>query len=387
MSTSVLYTGAALYTPDGATAPGWLLAENGRIAALGRGPAPDSDAERVDLAGRHLLPGLIDLHIHGALGRDTMEATPEALTTVAAYCARHGTTSFLATTMAAPAGAIAAALSNVAVHLGPHPGGAELLGAHLEGPYLDVERRGAQAPGAVRVADPAEYADWLASGTVRLLTVAPEFAPNLTLIVAAAARGVAVSLGHSRASYAQACRAVACGASQVTHLFNGMEPLHHRQPGLVGAALALDELTCQIIADNIHVHPAVLKLAVRAKTPQRIILITDAMSGAGMPDGRYVLGGQAVQVVNGAARLADNPGALAGSTLGMDAALRHVMAAAGLTLAEALPMATMVPARAIGLDGRKGSLAAGLDADLTVLDEALQVERTIVGGREVYRRG
>jgi N-acetylglucosamine-6-phosphate deacetylase len=181
-------------------------------------------------------------------------------------------------------------------------------------------------------------------------------------------------------------RAVACGAGQVTHLFNGMDPLHHRRPGLVGAALAIDELTCQLIADNIHVHPAVLKLAVRAKTPQRIMLITDAMSGAGMPDGRYLLGGQDVQVVDGAARLADNPSALAGSTLGLDAALRNIMAATGLSLAEALPMATTVPAQSLGLADRKGHLAVGLDADLAVLDETLQVERTIVAGREVYRR-
>ena len=393
MSAATIYYGATVYTPEGPLAPGWLRTENGRIVALGPGDTrpgdPSSDEiTYVDLSGRHVTPGLIDVHIHGALGHDTMDATPEALAAISGYCARHGVTGYLATTMAASQPDIMAALENVAGYMAavPAQSGAGLLGAHLEGPYLDQERRGAQAAAEMRPADPAEYEGFFATGVVRLLTVAPEYAPNLTLIVVAAAREIAVALGHSRASYAQTVRAVACGASQVAHLFNGMDPLHHRRPGLVGASLTMDALSCQIIADNIHVHPVVLALAVHAKTPQRVILITDAMSGAGMPDGRYVLGGQAVQVVDGAARLADNPSALAGSTLGLDAALRNIMAATGLSFAEALPMATSVPARSIGVQDRKGSLAPGLDADLTVFDEALQVERTIVGGHEVYRR-
>ena len=388
MSAATVYHGATVYTPDGPLTPGWLRTEEGHIAALGRGDPPPGEATYVDLSGRHLAPGLIDLHIHGALGCDTMDATPEALATIGGYCARHGVTSYLATTMAATREQIVAALDNIAActAAGSAPAGAELLGAHLEGPYLDAGRRGAQAADEMRPADPAEYDGFLATGVVRLLTVAPEYAPNLTLIVVAASRGITVALGHSRASYAQTVRAVACGASQVAHLFNGMDPLHHRRPGLAGASLTIDQLSCQLIADTIHVHLVVLKLAVRAKTPQRIILITDAMSGAGMPDGQYVLGGQAVQVVDGAARLADNPSALAGSTLGLDTALRNIMAAAELSLAEALPMATSVPADSVGLGDRKGRLAVGMDADLTVFHDALQVERTIVGGREVYRR-
>ena len=284
--------------------------------------------------------------------------------------------------MTAPSEEILAALNSVALVMRQGTGGAALLGAHVEGPYLDVERRGCQDPTQVRRAAASEYRRLFDTGAVKLITIAPEYPENQELIGFALAQGAAVAAGHTRASYEEMCRAADSGLSLVTHLFNGMEPLHHRRPGAVGAALTLDALRCQLIADNVHIHPTVLRLAVRCKTPQSIILITDAMAGTGMPDGDYALGGLAVTVRQGVARVAD--GSLAGSTLTMERALGNIMAATGLSLCEALPMATSVPAQALGL-ARKGAIAPGMDADLIVLDDELQVWLTMVEGQIVHR--
>lgn len=379
----ILFFNGTLLAEDGEY-PGWLLVAEGRIAQMGRGLPPEVEAERLDLGGLLLGPGMIDLHVHGALGHDTMDATPEALQAMARFYAQHGVTAFLPTTTTAPLPVLLAALENVARFSGRSTGGAAVLGAHVEGPYLNAERRGAQEPAHMRPADPAEYRRLLGTGVVRLLTLAPEIVENRQLIRDAVAQGVAVAVGHTRASYEEMVQAVELGVTQVTHLFNGMEPLHHRQPGAVGAALALEGLRCQLIADLIHIHPAVLKLAVRAKGTGNIILITDAMSGTGMPDGEYTLGGQRVTVQQGAARIAS--GALAGSTLTLDRAVRNIMAAADLPLAEALSMASRVPAQALGLAARKGGLAVGKDADLIVVDREMNVHLTLVGGEVVHRR-
>jgi len=219
---------------------------------------------------------------------------------------------------------------------------------------------------------------------VRLLTLAPEYPENRELLCEAVSRGIAVAAGHTRASYDDMVRAVEMGVSQVTHLFNGMEPLHHRTPGAVGAALALDAIRCQVIADNVHLHPATLKLAARAKGPDGVILVTDAMAGTGMPDGEYTLGGVVVTVRDGIAR--DPDGALAGSTLTMERAVANMAAASGMGLAAALTMATHTPARALGIGERKGRVAPGYDADLVALEEDLTVALTMVAGEVVFRR-
>jgi len=381
---SFLFHNATVHTEDGSFERGWVLVEGGRIARIGRGvPPPESAVESTDLQGQALLPGLVDLHAHGALGHDTMDATPEALREMARFYARHGVTGFLATTMSSPPLPILAALRNVAEVMHAPTRGAALLGAHAEGPHLDVERRGCQDPAHMRPADPDEYRRWFETGAVALLTLAPEIPGSQEIIRYAVEHGAVVAAGHTRASYEQMCRAVELGLTQVTHLFNAMDPLHHRQPGAVGAALSLDALSCQLIADNVHIHPAVLKLAVRAKGVERIILITDAMAGAGMPDGQYGLGGLAVSVRQGVARTAD--GALAGSTLTLERGLANVIADTGLSLQQALPMATLNPARALGLDARKGSIAVGKDADLIVVDAELNVVLTMVAGQVIHR--
>jgi N-acetylglucosamine-6-phosphate deacetylase len=364
---------------------GWAQVEGQKISALGVGEPPAGAPQRTDLAGRLLAPGLMDIHAHGALGCDAMDANPAALRRMAGYYAQHGVTSFLATTMTAPHAEIMAALDVILQVMQEGTGGAELLGAHVEGPYLNADKRGAQVGDQIRPAQPAEYAAILGSGVARLITVAPEVPENLALIRDAAVRGVAVAAGHTTATYEQIRLASLNGLSQVTHLFNGMEALHHRTPGAVGAALALDTIRCQLIADNIHLHPAVLKLAVRAKSPERIILVTDAMSGAGMPDGAYELGGQKVVVQGGECRLAN--GALAGSTLTLERAVRNIMRACELSLVEALPMASAVPAASLGLAHRKGAIAVGMDADLIVIDGEVNVYLTMVGGEIVYEPG
>jgi N-acetylglucosamine-6-phosphate deacetylase len=381
----VLIENAQIIAPDGLWPSGWLLIEGGTIARTGRGAAPDdlSGAARIDGSGLTALPGFIDLHVHGSGGFDTMDATPEAITGMARFFAAHGVTSFLATTVTASAEATTRALSNAAACLSLPTGGAQLLGVHLEGPYVNLKAKGAQDGQHVRLADPAEYRDWLEMGVIRQVTLAPEFAENRAFLRECAAEGVLVSLGHTQAIYEHVLMAVALGARQTTHTFNAMTALHHRAPGVVGAALTLEALTCEVIADLIHIHPAVLKLTALAKGVEGIVLITDAISGAGMGDGDFELGGQPVHVEDGMATLED--GTLAGSVLTMEVALGHMQEATGLPLATLWPMSSANAARQLGLGLRKGRLQAGYDADVVLLEATGTVHTTIVGGATVYQ--
>ncbi len=363
---------------------GTVIIRNGRIVEVSEGArAPSAGETVIQAEGLTVAPGLVDIHVHGAVGYDTMDATPEAIQAMARFFARHGVTGFLPTTMTANREDTLAAIRNVTRCLGPCAGGAEVLGLHLEGPYVNESQAGAQLVSAIRPAGREEYEPFFQAGPVRLITLAPEVPENRELIPYALARGAAVSLGHSQASYEEVLEAVALGASQATHTFNGMPPLHHRQPGIVGAVLSCDDLRAQLIVDLIHIHPAVVKIVVRAKGPERTILVTDAMRAAGLSDGLYDLGGQAVTVQRGEARLAS--GRLAGSTLTLEWAVRNAMDAAQLPLEQALQMATITPAQSLGLAGRKGSLEPGKDADVILLDEGLEVALTMVRGEVVYR--
>ena len=344
---------------------------------------PLPGTRRIDATGCYVAPGYIDIHMHGAAGYDGMDATPQAIDGIARYIAAHGVTGFLPTTVTAATEAILAAIENAATCAGEHTGGARVLGVHVEGPFINPRKPGAQSQQFIQSADPDRYLGLFAWGNIRLITLAPEIPENKELIEYAVQRGVTVAVGHSTATYDEVLAAVRLGLSHATHTFNAMQSLHHREPGTVGAVLACDEITAEVIADYVHLHPAVIKLLLRAKGVERTVLITDAMRATGLPDGTYGLGTRQVTVKGGEARIA--AGNLAGSTLTMDRAVRNAMAAADLSLAQAVQMASYNPARAIGIEGEKGSLEPGKDADIVLLDDGLRVVLTMVGGKVVYQ--
>lgn len=374
-------TGGKLVMPQEVITGQALVIEDGKISVI----EPDSSAvpadSVIDARGMWVAPGLIDVHVHGGSGHDTMDATPEAIHGMARFFAEHGVTSYYPTTMTAPADAIIAAIENVARC--PQPlDGAQHLGVHVEGPYINTAFPGAQPASDIRLPDPAEYQRWLESGIVRLITVAPEVEGAAELIELGVSQGIEFAAGHTGASYEEILEAADHGLRQATHTFNAMLGLHHRSPGTLGGALTDDRIYAQLIGDGIHVHPAMVKLLARAKGAKRTILITDSMRAAGLQDGLYDLGAQPITVKDGIARTVS--GALAGSTATLDAVLRNVINFAGISLPEALIMGTATPAEAMGLAGRKGTLKPGADADVILLDEDLTVRMTIVCGRVVF---
>ena len=346
----------------------------GRAASL----APPPGAQVIEAAGLILAPGLIDLQLNGGFGHD-FTAAPESVWQVAASLPEHGVTAFLPTILSSPAEVVAEAQG--ALGGGPPAGfaGAQPLGLHLEGPFLNPAKRGAHNPRHLRLPDLGEAEGWSLEAGVRLVTLAPELPGALEFVRVLRGRGVVVSAGHSLATYAEALAGFEAGIAYGTHLFNAMPPLEHRAPGLAGALLAEERATLGLIADGIHLHPAVVALALQAAGPRRVNLVTDAMSALGMPPGRYRLGDEEVFVDDGSARLAD--GRLAGSVLSLDQAVRNLIAFTGCSPQAALSAATEVPARLLGLDGERGRIAPGLRADLVLLDADLQVRLTVIGGK------
>jgi len=359
-----------------------LVIEAGIIRAL-RPQAdirPCAQDRRIDAGAAYALPGFIDLHVHGSLGYDVMDAEPDRLRKLGDFLLRQGVTSYLGTTMSDSRERITAALAAMQV-VAAEPHG-PLLGVHLEGPYLNPAYRGSQPARYLRLPEPAEYAPWLETGLLRLITIAPELPGGEQLLQAALRQGCTVAIGHSAASYVEAAGYFARGLGQVTHTFNGMPGIHHRAPGLFLAAWEAPQVQFQIIADGLHVHPAVLRMLLQLAGVERVLAITDAMRAAGMADGQYRLGDIEVTVRDGNSRGPE--GKLAGSTLTMTQALRNLMCWCNLSLAEALPMFTSVPAHAIHMYPQKGSLQIGSDADIVLWDEAAGVRGTIIGGELVY---
>jgi N-acetylglucosamine-6-phosphate deacetylase len=342
---------------------------------------PPAQAQRVEGV---IAPGFIDLHVHGGDGADFMDADEGANERILRFHARHGTTALAATTLSAAPQDLQAAVAAIVQSAQVPAEGAEICAIHLEGPYINRERAGAQEPASIRKPDLQEVGTLLALAPHMkwLMTIAPEIEGARELIERYREQ-ITFSIGHTAAGYAEAVEALAWGASHFTHLFNAMSGLHHRDPGVAGAALTSAHATAELIADGIHVHPAVLRLATQAM-PQRIALITDAIRACGLSEGCYKLYHHDVTVSHGTARLSD--GTLAGSLLTMERAVRNMVELAGLPLEAVLPLATEVPARLLGIADRKGKLAQGYDADVVVLSPELVVERVFVRGREVSRR-
>ncbi len=333
-----------------------------------------------------VLPAFIDTHVHGAGGADAMDGTEEALLTVAKTLAADGTATFLATTMTQSPENIKKALSAVKAYRGKnHDEGAYIHGVHLEGPFIAEKFKGAQPLEYVDAPSVETFREYqkASGGCIRTVTLAPEKEGAEELIKELKETGVNASLGHTSAKFCDIERAVKAGAVGVTHTYNAQSPLHHRDIGTVGAALLLDELQTEIIADTIHVSVPAIKLLVKNKKRKKITLITDAMRAKGMPDGESELGGQKVFVKNGEARLAD--GTLAGSVLKMNVAVKNMTEKVGVPFTEAVDFATKNPARMMGLSETKGSIKVGKDADFVVLDKDFNVLITIRNGKVIYK--
>lgn len=374
--TDLVLTGGTLALPEGLVEGGWLVVADGVISAVGTGTPPPG--ARLDLAGALVVPGFIDTHCHGGGGCSFADGNTEAgLRAIAAH-RRHGTTTMLASLVSAPIRALAdqeAALRELVED-------GELAGIHLEGPFIAAARCGAHDPAVLREPDPAAVEALLRAGhgAVRMVTIAPELPGAVSAVRRLADAGVIAAIGHTDGTEAQIRPAIDAGATVGTHLFNGMRPLHHREPGPVGALLDDERITIELICDLVHVHPTVLRIAAKRAGRARTVLITDAMSATGAADGRYRLGRLEVDVRGGVATLAGG-GTLAGSTLTMDVAFRNLVHAAGLSVPDAVRATSGRPAELIGIAGRTGSLRAGLDADLVVLDAGLRPVRVLRRGQ------
>jgi N-acetylglucosamine-6-phosphate deacetylase len=385
MAAPILITNATIHTPGGTIPRGWVRCEGGRIAEIGTDDAPPGITETVyDAQGRHLLPGFIDLHVHGSAGHDTMDASADGLWAMARFFAQHGVTGFLPTTLTANREQTYAALQTIKTVRdgGPISDGAAVLGAHLEGPYLNPGKSGAQNLEQIRRADRDEALPFLDLDVIKLLALAPEYEENHWLIEECAERGITVSAAHTDATYEQVMAAVDLGLRHATHTYNAMSGLHHRRPGTVGAVMASPQILCELIADNFHVHPGAMRVLWLAKGEDGLILITDAMAAAGMPEGDYRLGEYAVTVRDGQAMMDD--GTMAGSIATYDRVVANFMAATGEPFERIWKCVSLNAARAIGLDSRKGSIESGKDADLVLVDEQVNVALTVVGGQIVY---
>ncbi|MGP8299787.1 N-acetylglucosamine-6-phosphate deacetylase [Streptomyces inhibens] len=375
--------GARIARPSGVVETGRLTIEGSRIAAI---RSRDADLEEggsesvVDLSGHLIVPGFVDMHVHGGGGGSFSSADPDECMTVVDTHRRHGTTSMVASTVTGELADLArqAAVLTELVQQG------ELAGIHFEGPFISPDRCGAHQPGLLRDPDPSDVRKLIdaAHGTAAMMTLAPELPGGLESVRLLADAGVIAAVGHTDSSYDATRQAIDAGATVATHLFNAMPALGHRAPGPVAALLEDERITVELINDGTHLHPSILQLAVREAGAERVAFITDAMGAAGMNDGMYPLGPMRVEVKDGVARISDGPtaGSIAGSTLTLDRAFRRAVTVDGLTIDQTVRALSANPARLLGIDDRVGSLQTGKDADLVVLDPAYD----LVG---VMRRG
>lgn len=370
-----------MLTGQGEIADPFVVIEDGAIVQIGQSSAASPPGgEVLDFAEATILPAFFDVHIHGSAGHDVMEATPQALGTIGGFLGRHGVGAYLATTVTADIDMTLRSLSGLAIEMRRPQLGAQPVGIHLEGPFLSPHKRGAHPerllqPPSVELLDRMWQA---AEGQVRLLTIAPELPGADAVISRAVELGIRVSLGHSNATLAEAQRGVRLGAASATHTFNAMRSFSHREPGLVGEVLTNDGLFAELICDGLHVDPTAVRIFWKMKGRGRGILITDAMSAAGMPDGPYKLGELDVRVEGGRCLIEENT--LAGSTLTLDTGLRNFASFTGASLAEAAPLVTCNPARLLALDDRFGEITVGRSADLVILSPQRNIMQTFLRG-------
>ena len=350
----------------------------GKIKKIASYPLSNSELEEIDAEGYYLAPGMIDIHIHGGAGFDTMDATTEALNKIAENLAGYGVTSFLPTTMTMEREKIQTALENIRDIKKNGSTGAQVLGAHVEGPFISPDYIGAQNSENLIKPEKELLRDYY--DVVEIVTMAPEVDGALELIKELKENNITASVGHSAASYEDFKKASRAGMDHFTHLYNAMSGLHHREPGLVGAAFD-SEATVELIVDLIHHHQAVDRFTIEAAGTDRVILVSDAMEAAGLEEGEYELGGQKVIVKDGAARL--ESGVLAGSVLTLDKAVRNLMEITELTLPEIFKMVSLNPASRLNLEHRLGRLKTGYQADLVLFDQNFRVEKTFVKGKEI----
>ena len=376
---SVLLAGGRVVTPDGVLDPGWIRVTAGRIEAVGHGPPGPARPQAadwadgrarpgetiVDLAGRWVLPGFVDIHVHGGGGASFTDGDGEQAGRAAEFHARRGTTSLVASLVTAPL----AELERRTALLADLAADGAIAGIHLEGPFLAAARCGAQDPRYLIPPDRAAFASLVdaARGHLRMVTIAPELTGALDLIRDAVDAGVTAAIGHTDATAAEASAAIDAGATHATHLFNGMRPLHHREPGAVGALLDSQGVTCEVIADGVHLNDRIVRIVASAVGPGCLVLVSDAMAAAGMPDGAYLLGPLQVRVTDGVARLAEGD-SIAGSTATMADLVRRAVTQIGLPVPDVAAAASSTPAHAIGIADHVGAIQPGRPADLVVCD-------------------
>ncbi len=380
----VIISGPTIYSEQGIIENAELVVQGKKIHSIHTEQKSDVEKKFSFPSTYHLVPGFIDVHVHGANGSDVMDGDFQALQTISQALAAEGTTAFLATTMTASPSEIGDVLQNVQHFMQDERQGARILGVHLEGPFLSPKKVGAQRADRILSPDINYIETWQkkSGNAIKLVTIAPELVNSLEFIRYLRANDIAVSIGHTDATYDETIAAIEAGCSHVTHLFNAMRGMHQREPGVVGAALLSEKVSTELIVDGVHLHPAMIKLALKMKGKQKIILVTDAMRAKCLPDGIYDLGGQSVAVKNNVASLPD--GTLAGSTLKMSDAIRNMLRLTDCKLMDVIQFASENPARLLNIFQEKGSIAPGKDADLVVLDEKMNVVWVMREGEVVF---
>ena len=385
MSERLVITNCRLFDAVGEKQTTCILIENGIISQIGQIDTSAAPDNILDAQGRIIAPGLIDIHIQGAGGADILDANVDGLRAISKTCARFGTTSFLATTVFKP-NQDNRHLVVAAQHAGQDLGGANLLGIHLEGPFISPKKRGMVLPECL-CPPSSQLLDKIqdeTGGQLKMMTIAPELPGNLAIIQRLVDSGIIASFGHSNATYEQTIDGFEAGISHVTHLFNAMPTVHHRSPGPIIAIFEAEHVTCQLIADGVHIHPSVLKFVFEILGPNRIIPITDGMQAMGLGDGKFIYNGVEYESKNGTARYKD--GTLIGTALGLSQLLEKLITFTDCPLDVAIKTVTENPARLLGLEDKKGTIAPGKDADLVLLDHDRSVHTTIVGGKIIFQK-